>query len=56
MRQISESALVDGDGRSGSLPLHFRDRQHLNETVSLVAQRRLFQDHWDEVCAVLQAA
>ncbi len=35
---------------------HFRDRQHLNETVSLADQRRLFQDRWGEVCAVLQAA
>jgi len=35
---------------------HFRCRRHLNETVSLAAQRRLFQDRWGEVCAVLQAA
>jgi len=26
------------------------------ETVSLAEQRRLFQDRWGEVCAVLQAA
>jgi len=35
---------------------HPRYRQHLNETVSLADQRRLFQDRWSEVCAVLQAA
>jgi len=35
---------------------HLRSRQHLNETVSLAEQRRLFQDRWGEVCAVLQAA
>ena len=35
---------------------HFRYRQHLNETVSLAEQRRLFQERWGEVCAVLQAA
>jgi len=35
---------------------HFRYRQHLNETVSLADQRRLFQERWGEVCAVLQAA
>ncbi len=35
---------------------HFRSRHHLNETVSLAAQRRLFQNRWGEVCAVLQAA
>ncbi len=35
---------------------HFRSRHHLNETVSLAEQRRLFQDRWGEVCAVLQAA
>jgi len=35
---------------------HLRYRQHLNETVSLADQRRLFQDRWGEVCAVLQAA
>jgi len=35
---------------------HLRSRQHLNETVSLAAQRCLFQDRWGEVCAVLQAA
>jgi len=31
------------------------DRQHLNDTVSLAAQRRLFQDRWGEMRAVLQA-
>jgi len=35
---------------------HLRYRQHLNETVSLAEQRRLFQERWGEVCAVLQAA
>ncbi len=35
---------------------HLRSRQHLNETVPLADQRRLFQERWDEVCAVLQAA
>lgn len=35
---------------------HFRYRRHLNETGSLAEQRRLFQDRWDEVCAMLQAA
>ncbi len=35
---------------------HLRCRQHMNETVSLAEQRRLFQDRWGEVCAVLQAA
>jgi len=38
------------------LPDHFRYRQRMNETVSLADQRRLFQDRWGEVCAVLQAA
>ncbi len=32
---------------------HLRYRQHMNETVSLADQRRLFQDRWGEVCAVL---
>ena len=31
---------------------HLRDRQHMNETVSLAEQRRLFQDRWGAVCAV----
>jgi len=31
-------------------------RCHLNETVSLAEQRRLFQDRWGEVCALMQAA
>jgi putative transposase len=35
---------------------HFRDRQHLNETVSLAEQRRLFRERWGEACAVLEAA
>jgi len=35
---------------------HLRSRQRLNETVSLADQRRLFQERWGEVCAVLQAA
>ncbi len=35
---------------------HFRSRQHLNETVSLADQRRLFQERWGAVCALLQAA
>ncbi len=34
---------------------HLRSRRHLNETVSLADQRRLFQDRWSAVCAVLQA-
>jgi len=35
---------------------HLRYRHHLNETVSLADQRRLFAERWGEVCAVLQAA
>jgi len=35
---------------------HLRYRPHLNDTVSLVEQRRLFQDRWGEVCTALQAA
>jgi len=35
---------------------HFHYRQHLNETVSLADQRRLFVERWSEVCAVLEAA
>jgi len=35
---------------------HFRYRQHLNESVSLADQRRLFQERWGEVCVLLQAA
>ena len=34
--------------------LHFR--QHLNETVSLAERRRLFQERWGAVCALLPAA
>jgi len=35
---------------------HLRSRRHMNETVSLAEQRRLFQDRWGEVCALMQAA
>jgi putative transposase len=35
---------------------YLRSRQHLNEAVSLADQRRLFQERWGEICAVLQAA
>jgi len=35
---------------------HLRSRQCMNETVSLADQRRLFQERWGKVCAVLQAA
>ena len=35
---------------------HLRYRQPVHETVSLAEQRRLFQERWGEVCAVLQAA
>ncbi len=35
---------------------HFRSSHHLNETVSLAEQRRLFQEQWGAVCALLQAA
>jgi len=35
---------------------HLRPRTRFNEPVSLAAQRRLFQEHWDEACALLQAA
>jgi putative transposase len=35
---------------------HFRFRQHLNETVSLSEQRRLFRTRWDAVCQMLRAA
>ena len=35
---------------------HFRYRRHLNETVPLAEQRRLFQERWGAVCALLQAA
>ena len=33
----------------------FRPRTHCNEHVSLVEQRRLFQERWDTVCALFQA-
>jgi len=35
---------------------HFRYRQHRNQTVSLAAQRCLFQERWGEVWAMLEAA
>ncbi len=35
---------------------HRRSRHRPNETVSLAAQRRVFQDRRGDVCAVLQAA
>jgi putative transposase len=35
---------------------HLRPRTHFNEAVSLAEQRRLFQERWDAVCALLQAA
>jgi len=35
---------------------HLRFCRHLNETVSLAEQRRLFVERWGEVCAVLAAA
>ena len=35
---------------------HLRPRTHFNEAVSLSEQRRLFQQRWGEVCALLQAA
>jgi hypothetical protein len=35
---------------------HFRCRQHLNETVSLSEQRRLFKERWDTWCVMLRAA
>jgi transposase-like protein len=35
---------------------HFHYRRHMNETVSLSARRQLFQERWDTVCALLQAA
>ncbi len=35
---------------------HLRYRRHMNEAVSRADQRRLFQEWWGEVCAVLQAA
>ncbi len=34
---------------------HLHSRHHLNETVSLAEQRRLFQERWGEVCALAQA-
>jgi putative transposase len=34
---------------------HFRSRQHLNETVPLAEQRRLFKQRWGDVCALLRA-
>jgi len=35
---------------------HLRPRTRFNEAVSLAEQRRLFQERWGEVCALLQAA
>ena len=35
---------------------HLRFQRHLNETVSLADQRRLFVERWGEVCVRLQAA
>lgn len=35
---------------------HWRSRQHLNEAVSLAEQRRVFQERWSALCALLQAA
>ncbi len=35
---------------------HLRPRTRFNEVVSLAEQRRLFQERWGEVCALLQAA
>jgi len=35
---------------------HLRPRPRFNEVVSLAEQRRLFQERWGEVCALLQAA
>jgi len=32
---------------------HLRYRQRMNETVSLSAQRRLFQERWGDMCGVL---
>lgn len=34
---------------------YFRCRQHLNETVSLSEQRRLFRQRWDALCVALRA-
>ena len=35
---------------------HLRPRTRFNDAVSLSEQRRLFQQRWGEVCALLQAA
>jgi len=35
---------------------HLRPRTRFNEPVSLADQRRLFQERWGAVCALLQAA
>jgi len=35
---------------------HLRPRTRFNDAVSLAEQRRLFQERWAEVCALLQAA
>jgi len=34
----------------------FAPRTHFNEAVSLADQRRLFQERWGEVCALVQVA
>ncbi len=35
---------------------HLRPRSRFTEAVSLADQRRLFQERWGEVCALLPAA
>jgi len=35
---------------------HLRPCTHVTEAVSLAKQRRLFQERWNAVCALLQAA
>jgi len=35
---------------------HLRPRTRFNEAVSLAEQRRLFQEHWGDVCTLLQTA
>jgi len=35
---------------------HLRCHQHLNDTVSLAEQRRLFRERWSAMCALLGAA
>jgi hypothetical protein len=36
------------------LRAYFRPRTRFNEAVSLGAQRRLFQERWEHLCALLQ--